>query len=130
MAFLGNFINDIVKLPDKATNMLGKLMNDAKSTIQTFTPKVGEFIRDVPGNITRTVDTGIDFALKQANKLVDLNVGAIVKYGGAAGVALQKVGEPLLNNPILGGVALAGSGSALLFGGAALIATIFILKKF
>ncbi len=130
MAFFGNLINDIIKLPEKTTNVLGNIVNDVKSTVITFTPKVGDFIRDVPGNITRTVDTGFDFALKQANKIVDLQAGALGKMSGAVGEGLGKMGAPLLNNPILGGVALAGSGSALLLGGAALIGAIFLLKKF
>ena len=130
MAFFGNLINDIIKLPEKTSNILGNIVSDVKSTVITFAPKVGDFIRDVPGNITRTVDTSVDFAMKQANKIVDLQAGALGKMSGAIGEGLGKIGAPLLNNPVLGGVALSGSGSMLLLAGAAAIAAIFVLKKF
>lgn len=129
MAFFGNFINDIVKLPQKTVNTLGTLINDAKKQIVTIAPKVGDFVKDIPKNIEKTVDNVTTSVIKQVEKVQDLSARGIEKTSTAIGSGLVKIGDPLLKNPVLGGVALAGSGSALMIGGALLVGSIVLLKK-
>lgn len=130
MSFLGNFISDLVKLPDRTVNFIGSAINDVGKTVVATGSNIGDFIGDIPNKVAGSIDNNINFVIKQVEKVQDLGSRGMEKFGMGAGKAIGLIGDPLLKNPVVGGVALAGSGSALLLSGAAALAALFILKKF
>ena len=130
MSWFGNLINDIKKLPEKTNSFIATAIQDTNKSISNVSHSIGSFVKDLPSNFTDHIDRTVDFAIKQTSKLVDLEAAGITKISSGIGKGLAEIGKPLLQNPILGGTALLGSGGILLASGAALVGALYIMKKF
>ncbi len=123
MSFLGTFLSEIAKLPQKTTNLIGNAVSDVAKIITPVIVKVGggigEFVKDVPNKIKNEIGNNVSFVLEQVEKVQDLGLKGI-----------SKVGDVIVKNPVVGGVLAVGGGMTALTVAAIALGGIFILKKF
>ena len=119
MGFLGSFLSDIVKLPEKAAGGIGDFVSNASKVIVKAGSKIGDFVSDIPDKMKNEIGKNIDFVLAQVEKVQDLGVKGV-----------SKVGDAIVKNPAVGGVLAAGAGISAATVAAIALGGIFILKKF
>ena len=118
MSFLGNFLSDVVSLPQKTVNFLGTIVNDTNKVIVDVGSHIGDFVSDLPDRVKYELGKNVDFVLNQVEKVQDLGVKGI-----------SKVGDAIVKNPAVGGVLAAGAGISALSVVAIALGSVFILKR-